>query len=267
MSDTSQPPSQGLNIIAPTEMVDLPSKGRFYKEDHPLCGKAAIEIKFITTKDEDILANKSFIKKGVVLDKLIEALIIDENIDANSLLVGDRNAILYAARRMGYGDEYTCRVPCPSCAEMIEYTFDLSEIGMYEAPEEGYVEYGVTKTENHTFMVPLPKCKATIEIRLLKGKEEKYLQDQTESKKFKNLPETPLMDTLRTITISINGIKDRGEINNFLDNMPMVDAKYLRMVNKKLSPNVDFLHQFECKECYFKGVIDIPLTTQFFWPR
>ena len=52
----------------PTEIVDLPSKGLVYPEGHPL-RKGNVEIKYMTAREEDILASQSLIKKGVVLDK------------------------------------------------------------------------------------------------------------------------------------------------------------------------------------------------------
>ena len=77
-----------MQFVAPTEIVDLPSKGKFYSEDHPLHNKETIEIRYMTARDEDILVNKSYIQKGIVLDKLLESVVIDKNIQINSLLGG-----------------------------------------------------------------------------------------------------------------------------------------------------------------------------------
>ena len=59
----------------PTEIVDLPSKGLLYPKDNPL-SQGQIEMKYMTAKEEDILTSQSYIKQGVVLDKLFRALII-----------------------------------------------------------------------------------------------------------------------------------------------------------------------------------------------
>ena len=88
----------------PTEIVELPSKGLLYSEESGLkSGK--IEMKYMTAKEEDILTNQSYISKGTVLDKLMQSLIVSE-IDYNELLIGDKNAIMVAARILGYGSEY-----------------------------------------------------------------------------------------------------------------------------------------------------------------
>lgn len=247
-------------------MVDLPSKGRYYKPDHPCYQKSSIEVKYMTTAEEDILLNKSFLKKGVTIEKLIAALIVDRSIDPETLLSGDRNAITYAIRKMGYGSIYDAKVPCESCGEKVQYSFDLDKVSLYEANESEWPEK-LTKTEQNTFLVPLPRSGFTVEFRLLSGKHEKYLTELAESKKFKNLPETPLTDQLQAAIISVNGVKDRTEINKFIESMPAIDSKYLRMCFKKVTPNVDFTHEFKCSECGFHGIITIPLTTEFFWPR
>mgnify|MGYP001626685475 CR=1 FL=1 len=76
----------------PSEIVDLPSKGILYPEDSPL-RSGTVEMKYMTAKEEDILTNQNYIEKGIVIDKLLRALIVDKDIKYNDLLVGDKNAI------------------------------------------------------------------------------------------------------------------------------------------------------------------------------
>ena len=88
----------------PTEMVELPSKGIFYPESSPL-SSGKVEMKYMTAKEEDILTNQAYIQKGTVIDKLLQALIISK-INYNDLITGDKNAIMVAARILGYGKDY-----------------------------------------------------------------------------------------------------------------------------------------------------------------
>jgi len=88
----------------PTETVSLPSKGLLYPETSPLA-KGEIEMKYMTAAHEDILTNTNYLKNGTVIDKLLKALIVTD-IDYNELLVGDKNAIMVAARVLGYGKDY-----------------------------------------------------------------------------------------------------------------------------------------------------------------
>ena len=125
--DTTPPPQAmqnegggGFSFVVPTEFVELPSQGKFYPQTHPLYGQDSIEIRQMTAKEEDILTSKTLIKKGVALDRVVDNLIVDKRIKQDSLLVGDKNAIIIAMRVSGYGNEYNTRVVCPSCA--VSYT-------------------------------------------------------------------------------------------------------------------------------------------------
>ena len=97
------------NYEFPTEVIDLPSKGKVYPESNPL-SKGSIEIKYMTAKEEDILASQNLIRKGVVLDKLFESIVVDKDVDINDIVVGDKNAILLATRVLGYGAEYQVEI-------------------------------------------------------------------------------------------------------------------------------------------------------------
>jgi hypothetical protein len=89
----------------PTEEIELPSKGLVYPNDNPL-SSGKVEMKYMTAKEEDILTNQAYIRKGTVLDKLLKSLIIDKKINIDDLIVGDKNSLLIASRILGYGKEY-----------------------------------------------------------------------------------------------------------------------------------------------------------------
>ena len=104
----------------PAEEVTLPSKGLLYPKNSPL-RKGIIEMKYMTAKEEDILTNPNLIQNGTVIDRLLESLIVTP-IDYNELLSGDKDAILIAARVLGYGNEYTFEYRGE------EMTIDLNDI-------------------------------------------------------------------------------------------------------------------------------------------
>ena len=111
----------------PTEVVDLPSKGKLYSKDSPLAG-GTIELKYMTAKEEDILTSRNLIQKGIVLDRLLESVIVDEKVSLNDLLLGDKNAIMIATRILGYGKDYIIQIADPDTGEKQEETFDLTQI-------------------------------------------------------------------------------------------------------------------------------------------
>ena len=102
----------------PSEVIDLPSEGRLYPEGHPL-KDGKIEIKYMTAKEEDILTSQNLIKKGVVIDRLLDSLILTNGVKQEDLIMGDKNAIMVAARILAYGPEYKCQVTNPKTGEII----------------------------------------------------------------------------------------------------------------------------------------------------
>ena len=123
--------------IFPTEEVTLPSKGLVYPKDNPL-SKGVLEMKYMTAKEEDILTNQSYIKNGTVVDKLLKSLIITP-IDYNDIIVGDKNAIMIAARVLGYGKDYTFELNGE------EHTVDLTEVKDKELKEEHLISKGLAE--------------------------------------------------------------------------------------------------------------------------
>ena len=110
----------------PTEVLDLPSKGKLYPKEHPL-SSGQITIKYMTAKEEDILSSTNLIKKGIVLDKLFESIIVDA-VNIDDILVGDKNAIVLATRLLGYGPNYNISFYSSKAGKSIETTVDLAQI-------------------------------------------------------------------------------------------------------------------------------------------
>ena len=253
----------GLNFATPTDFVELPSQGRFYPPDHPLSGEETIEIKYMTAREEDILSSKTLIKQGVALERLLKSVIVDKRIKPSDMLTGDRNAILVASRITGYGAEYNTKITCPSCMQSGDYEYDLSEVvpSMVDEDEEA------TWTDENTMLINLPLTKIEVEVRLLTGKEEMHLARLQQSKKKKKLIETVLSDTLKSIIVSINGESSRDLLEDFIKNVPAKDLRYLRAVYSRNTPNIDMSHDFECDNCSYQTVLEVPFTTDFFWPK
>jgi len=252
--------SQGqLSFIAPTEFVDLPSKGKLYPIGHPLKDKDTVEIKQMTAREEDILTNRSLLKKGVALEKLLESLIIDKTIKHEDMLICDKNAIYLAARISGYGAEYTTQVVCPSCEKKVRSSFDLQE------KLDLFVEESVAEiSENGTFKITLPNTKWVVECRALNGSDEKRMLSAA-TNKIKE--EMSLMDQLRMMVVSIQGVTDKNVIGQALEAMPAIDSKFLRKEYDKTVPALNLKHTFNCKECSHEEVMEVPLTADFFWPK
>jgi rubrerythrin len=260
--DTSSPAAQAsqLSYVVPTEFVELPSKGRFYSEDHPLHNQETIEIKFMTAKEEDILSSETLIKKGLVLDRLFKNLIVDQNIDPTSLLVGDRNAIMIAARISGYGAGYTVKMSCPLCQAPVEHTFDLRSSKINEQCfDQKFLEESKASfnQETQNFKLELPVSGVEVELRLLTGKEEVNLEDSGDS---------IITSTLKAFIVSVNGEENQDVVGQFAENIPAADSRHIRKVYSRLIPNIDTTQEFVCKACSYSEDMEVPLSAEFFWP-
>ena len=260
--------SNDFGFVVPTEFVDLPSKGAYYAVGHPLHGQDTIETKHMTAKEEDMLTSRSLLRKGVALDRVIASIIVDNRIDPEELLVGDRNAIIVSARISAYGSDYTTKVTCPSCTTQQEHTFDLNDSSIYNQDNQDDTFDGlVQQQEDGTFTVELPRSQFNIGFRILTGKDEKQVASGLEmDKKTKGSYEKNVTRQLKHIIVSINGNTTADAVNYVVDNLPSIDARYLRQAYKSVNPNIDLTQHFECIECDYESEMEVPLTADFFWP-
>ena len=250
-----------LNFVTPTEFVELPTKGKFYPKNHPLCGAETIEIKYMTAKETDLLTSKTLLKKGVAIDRMLQSILVDSSIKVADLLVGDKNAILVAARISGFGASYDANITCKNCGTTSEQHFDLSEV------EQKELEDDIEVTDDGTFFIDLPQSKIRAECKLLTGVDEDKLMKKVEKKRKLKLAESLLTDQLKLIIVSLEGITERGPVENFVDVMPARDSNYLRKQYERVKPDVDLSYLFECESCGASNNVSIPFSTNFFWPE
>ena len=259
-----QQETSGFSFVIPTEYVELPSQGRFYPEDHPLHGQESIEIKQMTAKEEDILTSRTLLKKGVALDRVIQNLIMDNRINADNVLVGDRNAILIAIRSSAYGNIYTTKVTCPACEASQDYSFDLNEANVFDGTT-GETDLDIVNHGDGTFETILPSTQVTATFRLLIGRDEKAILKGARNKQ-KSSYEKAVTTQLRNMIVAVNGDDSTQACNYLVENIPSIDARHLRLAYKMVAPNIDLNQEFSCGECGHDQEMEVPLTADFFWP-
>jgi len=265
MSQNQESKPAPFSFVVPTTFVDLPSRGRHYTEGHPFHNQNQVEIREMTAKDEDLLTSKALIKKGVVIDRFVQNILMDKSVNAETLLIGDKNAIIVAARIAAYGSVYEGSAVCPSCGETFDNSFELGDLEIYEGND--YEDYDISKTENNTFIIHIPKLDVDIETRLITGKEEKKLARMAKGKKKNNLPEAPLTDMLKLIIVSVAENRDSFLIDQLLDVLPASDSRYLRAAYAKVVPNIDMKREIVCPECDAVNEVEVQLSADFFWPK
>ena len=241
----------------PTEVIDIPSGGKVYSKESPLA-EGKIELKYMTTREEDILMSENLIKKGVVIDKLLQSLIVTEGVKQEHLVLGDKNAVLVAARILAYGPEYTCEVTNPNNPEQkVEHTFDLTQCPFKQTVD------GVDYSGN-SFDYETPIGKTKIKFKLLTGIEEKQIEkDLQQTSKFGYNAE--VSTRLRYTITEVDGDNKPETITAFSQNMLARDSMALRNYIQEISPDIDLTSEIEIGGEPVS--VSIPLTVGFFWPK
>ena len=250
----------------PTEVVSLPSEGFFYSEDHPLkSGK--VRIKYMTAREEDILTSKNLIQKGIVLDELLKALIVDNGdgkaVDMDDILLGDKNAILISARILGYGANYEFEMQDPNSGEKTKDSIDLNML------KTKNIDFDSCEEGKNTFTFKLPISEKNIEFKLLTHKDEKEIE--IELKKMRKFTkaggvEPEITTRMKRSLISVDGNTDRGEINRFVDvEFLAQDARKFREYLGSVSPDVDMKYMYTSDDGT-ETEVTVPMTVNFFWP-
>jgi len=257
-------PAVTSNLVyqVPTEFVELPSRGIFYPEGHPLRNQETVEIKFMTAKEEDILASTALAKKGLILDRLLENILVLD-MEPDSLLLGDRSAIMVATRISSYGKIYETEVTCPSCELKNNLLFDLTKMNIGgRCFDEQFMTDNSIEIDNGLLVVTLPTTELKVGLRLIDGHSEKEAGSITE-----NNQDTAVTTFLSTLVEKVEDTFDRDQIEEFINNMPAKDSKYIRDVYSKLIPNIELKEDFSCSRCFHQKEMEVPLSADFFWPK
>jgi hypothetical protein len=243
----------------PTEQIDLPSKGLLYPKESPL-SKGTIEMKYMTAKEEDILSNANFIRQGTVIDKLLQSMIVTP-VNYSDLLNGDKNAILLAARILGYGKDYDFMYTDPNTGESEKVTADLSLLDSKQVDESIF-----TPGKNEfNFELPVSKIKITFKL-LTHGDEQKLDKEITGMKKVNAQGSYDITTRLKHTILAVNDDRDISTIREFSDNMLARDVRAFREYINKISPDVNLKVNFTKSNGDVVEGVDLPIGASFFWP-
>ena len=236
----------------PSEIVELPSKGLLYSKESPL-SSGKIEMKYMTAKEEDILTNQNYIEKGVVIDKLLQSLIVDKKITYNDLLIGDKNALLVAARVLGYGKDYE-----------FNWAGEKENVDLTLLKEKDIDKSVLTNGKNE-FKYTTSATGDELTFKLLTHGDESKIQREILGLRKVNKEASPELSTrLKYIITAVNGDADTKTIREFVDNRFLArDSREFRKHIESISPDVDL--RFYPEDGPEEGV-SIPIGVTFLWP-
>jgi predicted RNA-binding Zn-ribbon protein involved in translation (DUF1610 family) len=245
----------------PVSSVKLPSRGIVYPPESPLYLCETVDIKAVTAKEENILASPALIKKGIVLTELMKACITNRTVDPDTMLVGDRNAVLVSIRVSAYGPIYNARVTCPDCGEESDYDFDLSKLTLKTLDVEPVGGPGTNE-----FSFKLPSNGREVRFKLMDAYTVNKLDRDMEALRKKTGREQGVTMRLLAQATSMAGLKDRSELPRAIENLPAQDSRAWRAYMDKIAPGVDMEQDFECPSCGKTNEVEIPIGPSFFWP-
>lgn len=245
----------------PVDLVPLPSAGMIYPPETGFHNKESVEVRAMTAKEEDILTSRALIKKGTVITELIKSCLVDKTLNVDTLVSGDRNAIMTALRVTGYGAEYTAEVTCPECSAKNKKEFSLAELPIKR------LEISPVAPGSNLFPFQLPVSKKTVHFKFLTGKDENDMSIIQERQKKQGAKVDSLV-TSRLIhsIVSVEGVTDRNKIGTFIRNMPARDSLSLRKYMDKHEPGIEMKSWMTCDECDEQSEVNLPLGASFFWP-
>jgi hypothetical protein len=247
------------NYKYPTEQIDLPSKGLIYPPESPL-SKGVIEMKYMTAKEEDILSNANFIKNGTVIDKLLQSMIVTP-IDYKELLNGDKNAILIAARILGYGKDYEILFTDPKTGTTEKTIVDLTLL------EAKLLDESLYTPGKNEFNIQLPFSKVTVTFKLLNHNDENKIEKEIKGlEKINAQGAYDVTTRLKHTIVAVNGDRDQANIREFCDNMLARDVKALREQINKVMPDVNMKIDITRSNGDVVEGVDLPIGVNFFWP-
>jgi hypothetical protein len=246
----------------PVESIPLPSRGIIYHPDSSLYNREILKIKAMTAREEDILASPAFHKEGTSLTHLIQSCLMEKGINSEDMIEGDRNALMIGIRVTGYGPEYHASSACQSCNNKNDFIVDLSKLPIKRL-EISPVKNGENRFE---FILPVTKKKIIFKYLTAKDERERKATSNSMQRVLGAQISNNITSFLENSIVSIDNVTDRSKIKHFVINMPAYDSRMLRKYILDNEPGMDLRCNFQCKNCGHINEIQMPMTTEFFWP-
>ena len=238
--------------------IKLPSKGLCYKKDSIL-SSGQIRLKYPTAFEQNILLSSKLLANGTAIDTFIQALCIDK-FDIKQLLIGDKNAIIYASRILAYGAGYGVQITCPSCRNKNKHEFDLNQLSHKQ------INFQLLN-QNNLYQYILPNSKKLVKFKLIDG----HLSEQIQRKNKLMQKTGAKINNVMTIRLAqqivqFDGITQYVKIKRQVQNMRSIDSLQLRKYISSITPDVITEVDYQCLSCGIESKIDLEITQQFFWP-
>lgn len=211
------------NFALPHDVIKLPSKGIFYKPK-----KETLKVGYLTANDENILLSQN--NRDGIIKTLLRQKIYEPGFNVEQLIDCDVQAILIFLRNTAFGSDYNFVLNDPKTGSQFETTVLLDEID--------YIEPKVTPDENGYFSYTLPKTGKNVLIKLLSIGEQQIL-DKITSNYPPGMIAPVVTKKLEAQIVELDGVSDKGQISQFITQMPITDSKSLRNFISECEPKLN----------------------------
>jgi hypothetical protein len=244
-----------LEDVVVWEPFDFPSLGKFYNNIPP-----TINVRPMTGEEEQILATPRFVRRGKAID-MIFSRCIRENIDPSKLLSVDRTHLLIYLRGISYTPEYDVEIKCPECTTKFNTTIDLNMLEVESCPDDFNQDIleGELPHSGFGYSYHLATGRDEQDISNYRDKRIQMFGDQSEDDTFLYRTAILLND--------IEGIRNPKEIQLLMKRLPIADVAFLRNEVNDPPFGVNTEVPMMCPSCAAEFEIDLPLETNFFFPR
>jgi hypothetical protein len=245
-------------FTVPTEMIDLPSKGLVYPKENPL-SSGKVEMKYMTAKEEDILTNVNLLRQGLAIEKMLKSL-IKSPINYEDLTLGDRNALLVAARILAYGKDYNLKYLNPNTGEEEAIIVDLQKLDYKKVDLSLF-------NNNNEVAYELPFTKNTVTFKILTIDDDKKIDDEAKGIKKALGQDSGISLKLKHQLTSINGDRSTKTIRDFIDTGGLLsrDSNPLRQFIASVTPDIEMKTTITLSD-NTEIEINVPMEAEFFFP-
>jgi hypothetical protein len=146
------------------------------------------------------------------------------------MLEGDIESILLFLRTTSFGPEYNFNLTDPETGQKFERTITLEELS-FRVPE-------VEPDENGHYVTKLPKSNSSVKLKPMSYGEATDLERMAEEYPS-NLVAPKATWRLNKQIVELNGTTDRGEIAKFVEQMPIMDSKFIANFLKVNEPRIE----------------------------
>lgn len=239
------------NFNLPHDVIMLPSQGKFYKNK-----KKSVKVGYLTASDENLLGNVGKLSGEQLVLRLVRNKLYEPELNPSEMLEGDIEAILLFLRNTSFGSEYKFTLTDPDTGSKFEKSVLLDELS-FRKPE-------VEPDDNGHYLTKLPKSGHQVKLRPLSYGETTDLE-RMEEEYPSNMIAPKVTWRLAKQIVELNGNTDKGEIAKFIEQMPIMDSKYITNFLKTNEPRLDLNREVTAPSGK-KVMVKIAFGAEFFRP-